>query len=95
MQRFNTSSSATVSSASAVLCASAAHLNSIGLAAGTGASALATWYNGTSVATGSPLWTLEVSASGCVNHSFNAPIKAACQLIVNVLGGCAMTAWER
>ena len=95
MKRYITSPSAAISTASAILCASPAYLTAIGLAVGTGASALATWFSGSSIATGSALWTLEVSASQSVNLSFNAPILAACQLGVNVIGGCAMTAWDR
>lgn len=95
MRRFPTSGSGTVTtSGSAVLSASPVYLNAVGLAAGTG-SALATWYDGTSLATGSPKWTLAVSASNSENMSFPEPIKCACQLLINVLSGCAMTAWSR
>lgn len=92
MRRYLTSSSAAVNTAgSALLCASPTYLNAVGLAgAGSG---LASWYAGSALSGASLLWTLTTSPSNYAGQTFNAPILVRTGLIVNVISGCANTAW--
>jgi hypothetical protein len=90
-----TSPSANSTAGSAIVCASPAYLTAIGLST-CGAAALAIWFSGSSVDTGTVLWRLNALSGDSVQISFPAPIRAACQLGVAAsgAGASAMTAWD-
>ena len=94
-RRFPTSPSTSIDSASRLIVASPAHLTTIGVVGGAG-SIGASWYSGSDISTGSLLWALSACNGISVMVPFSSPVRAACSIVVNIIGsGCAFTAWER